>query len=402
MLDDYSESCKNPIFILSCVRSGSTLLRCIIDTHPNLCSPGHLNLGVLCNDLYTTAYYSIGKLPEVETAAQRDCLAIDETRRVISNILSRYTQGKGKRNWCEKSTENIDHLDILHKVFPNAKYICLYRNSLDVTNSCLKFSPLGYMDELAPYIRNRPTNFVAGMIDNWLDKNKKLLAFEREYNKQCIRVNYESLVQEPERVLAELFGFLGETWDEKLIESIFRLPHDQGDGDVKVWFSDKINKDSIGNGTAIPLATIPKDLVIEVNTLHQELGYPSVEMLYAQQNNDTEKSVNEYDLSDFFNTCALKFEDKERDELNTVRGRCKFVISGTRGGIWVIDSNAHEIKTIEGDDTADCTISTTYNIFCDVMDGNKNAVNAYEQGEIVGDGNVILALEFGRVLFGGR
>jgi protein-tyrosine sulfotransferase len=55
-----------------------------------------------------------------------------------------------------------------------------------------------------------------------------------------------------------------------LIESIFKVPHDQGDGDLKVWFSDKINKDSIGNGTAIPFTVIPGELMAEINVLHRQ------------------------------------------------------------------------------------------------------------------------------------
>ncbi len=90
------ELTKQPIFILSCVRSGSTMLRCIIDTHPNLCSPGHLSLGPLCTHLYSTAYYSLGKLPDIVSEEQRDNRAAEETRRVVDDLLVRYTQGKGK------------------------------------------------------------------------------------------------------------------------------------------------------------------------------------------------------------------------------------------------------------------------------------------------------------------
>jgi protein-tyrosine sulfotransferase len=123
--DSHVELTKQPIFILSCARSGSTMFRCIIDTDPNLCSPGHLSLGPLCSHLYATTYYSLGQLPNMETEEQRGQLAINETRRVVEDILGRYTQGKGKKNWGEKSTINIDHLKILAKVFPKAKYIYL-------------------------------------------------------------------------------------------------------------------------------------------------------------------------------------------------------------------------------------------------------------------------------------
>lgn len=395
------ESTCEPVFILSCVRSGSTLLRCIVDTHPEYCSPGHLNLGALCSNLYNAAYYTIGKLPGVEAGGKRDALAVEEVRRVVSDLLNRYSKGKSKNKWCEKSTINIDYLDILQKVFPDARYICLYRNCLDVVNSCIKFNALGYMEELAPYVRNRPSNFVGAMIDNWLEKNNKLLAFERAHSQQCIRVNYESLVSEPERILAELFGFLGEDWDGSLVESVFRLPHDQGDGDVKVWFSDKITKDSVGNGTALPLASIPKELRGEVDILHQELGYPSIEMLYAKNSSDSENYSKGIDLDDFFNKCALTLERKVHDVSCSLRGCCKLVITGVEGGIWLIEVNESGVRIEKSDGLADCTISSSYKVFCEIVSGDISATQAYERGEIVGDGNVILALEFGRVLFSG-
>lgn len=400
--DRHPDLIKQPIFILSCVRSGSTMLRCIIDTHPNLCSPGHLNVGPLCADLYTTTYYSLGKLPELETEQQRDQLAIEETRRVVTDILGRYAQGKGKTNWCEKSTVNIDYLEILAKVFPQANYICLYRNCLDVAYSSIKFSPLGYMPELAPYVQKRPTNLVAAMIDNWLDKTGKLMAFEQAHAGQCTRVNYEALVKQPEQVLAKLFGFLGEPWDEDLIGRIFQVPHDQGDGDVKVWFSEKINKDSIGNGTAIPLTAIPNELMAEIDTLHRQLGYPTIESQYAEQQGEGEQALGGLDLNDFFQNRFLRNSAARMDKFSQLQGVCKFVITGLKGGVWTIESHSGDLTLQEDDKPSDCTIATTYKVFHELIEGRKTAVNAYEQGEITGDGNVVMALEFGRLLFGGE
>jgi protein-tyrosine sulfotransferase len=400
--DRHMELIKQPIFILSCVRSGSTMLRCIVDTHPNLCSPGHLGLGPLCAQLYSTAYYSLGQLPGMETEAKRDQLAIEEVRRVVTDLMGRYAQGKGKKNWCEKSTVNIDYLDVLTKVFPEAKYICLYRNCLDVAYSCIKFSPLGYMLELVSYVQKRPDNFVAAMIDNWLEKSSKLLAFEQAHADQCIRINYESLVQQPEHVLAKLFDFLGEPWDEHLIDSIFKVPHDLGEGDVKVWFSGKINKDSVGNGKAIPLTAIPDELMAGIDTLHQQLGYPTIEALYAEQQSNDEQAFQDLDLNDFFRNRLLQNTEGRMDKFSRLRGICKFVITGLKGGVWAIESNSDGLMLKEAGESSDCVIATSYNVFCELIEGRKTAADAYERGEITGDGNVILALEFGRLLFGGH
>ncbi len=392
---------REPIFILSSVRSGSTLLRCIIDTHPNICSPGHLDLGMLCNDLYISTYYSIGNLPFITTNNQREQISIKETQDVVNHLMDRYVKGKGKIRWCEKSTINVDHLDILYKTFPHAKYVCLYRNCLDVSYSCIKSSTLGYMDELSTYIKKYPTDFVKAMVENWLEKSKKIIQFEESHRNQSFRVSYEALVCEPERVLDKLFNFLGESWNQELIDAIFKMPHDQGNGDVKVWFSNKINSDSVGVGTSIPMLSIPPELVEEVNILHEQLGYPTIENFYSGHSFKMNQSVHERSINDFFNNHFLHVFSESKDKFNVPRGTCKFVVTGREGGIWTVKSDNNGISLSTKDSLADCTISTTDTIFYEMLQGNKNAVEAYEKGEIVGDGNVNMALEFGRIMFGG-
>jgi protein-tyrosine sulfotransferase len=189
--------------------------------------------------------------------------------------------------------------------------------------------------------------------------------------------------------------------NERLIDSIFKVSHDQGDGDVKVWFADKINKDSIGNGTAIPLTAIPDELMVEINTLHPQLGYPTIEALYAEQQSNDEQTFQDLDLNDFFQNRLLQNITTRMDKFSQLRGVCKFVITGLKGGVWIIESHSGGLILKEDDKLSDCTIATTYRVFCELIEGRKTAVNAYELGEITGDGNMNLALEFGRLLFGG-
>ncbi len=94
-----------PIFILSDARTGSTLLRVLLDTHPAICSPGELLLGVLCEHLYYTIESTLGQaVVEHSPEAQAEfCLA--ETRRMVDSIMEKYCVLKGKRRWCEKRRE---------------------------------------------------------------------------------------------------------------------------------------------------------------------------------------------------------------------------------------------------------------------------------------------------------
>ena len=134
MVSENQSSATLPVFVLSCERSGSTLLRYIIDTHPQICSPAHLHLGQLCRSLYTSIFYSLGQTMEVTDEATREQLVAVETRRIVDELMERYVRAKGKQMWCEKTTENLQYLKNLNDVFPDARYICLYRNCMDVVH----------------------------------------------------------------------------------------------------------------------------------------------------------------------------------------------------------------------------------------------------------------------------
>lgn len=166
---------NEPIFILSCERSGSTLLRFIMDTHPDVCCPGQLYLGPLCQSLYTSTYYSLAQLENDATECEKEKIAITETRKIISDVLGRYACAKGKTLWCEKTTLNINYLGIIDKIFPGSRFICLYRNCLDVVDSCISCSSRGFMPELVPYVRDEPDNIVSAMARSWLEKKSKAI-----------------------------------------------------------------------------------------------------------------------------------------------------------------------------------------------------------------------------------
>ena len=123
----------SPIFLLSCERSGSTLLRYILDTHPAICSPGEILLGATLDALYRTLSRTtalvLGDCHDPEACKEH---TRTELRRVTHDLLGRYCAARGKAMWCDKSPGNLDYLDLIDWVFPEAHYICLYRNGLDV------------------------------------------------------------------------------------------------------------------------------------------------------------------------------------------------------------------------------------------------------------------------------
>lgn len=397
-----------PIFILSCERSGSTLLRLIVDTHSEIACPGQLYLGPTSEELYRTVYYSLGQTCAATTERERTERVLQEVRGIVGGLMGRYAAARNKRIWCEKTTLNVDYLKTLSALFPEARYLYLYRNCMDVVQSCLKFNPLGFMPELAPYVQRDPENLVAAMAENWLEKNEKIVAFEGVHPAQCFRVCYESLVSDPEAVLPPVFEFLGLNWEESIVQKVFLEPHDQGEGDLKVLFSKGISSDSIGKGRAIPLATIPDTLKERIDRLNERLGYSGLESFYQDYRKDrlfVESSPEKRKLAEpdeFFRIQVTEIIGGKRAEIGMLRGVCRFVVEGEKGGAWIVDLSGsfNGVRQAREEDQADCTIAITYGAFRDLVEDSAGAGEIYERGEVTAYGNEHLALQFGKLLFG--
>jgi hypothetical protein len=289
---------NSPIFILSCERSGSTLLRYILDTHPDISCPGELFLGRLIKDLNVTVSRTTGLTPgqkpqELGPATQR------EVRRILDEMLTSFAQSRGKKIWCDKTPANLKNLAEIESTFPEARFICLYRNSLDVVQSCMDLREKGISYEwTVPYMAKHLQNYLAGygmgqnpagktqpinplqnyldaMLENWLDKTESLLRFEKSHSKTC-RLKYEDLIANPGQTLDTIFKFLELEWNPSLLDHIFAAQHDQGGGDYKIESTRQIEKEHVGRGAQMDpvlLANIPLSLKQRQQALHLELGY---------------------------------------------------------------------------------------------------------------------------------
>lgn len=80
-----------PVFILSCERSGSTMLRYIVDTHSKVACPSHLYLGSLCEGLNRTLMGTIAQLQTELDEEGKKQFAISETRKIVVNRVPRNT-----------------------------------------------------------------------------------------------------------------------------------------------------------------------------------------------------------------------------------------------------------------------------------------------------------------------
>ncbi len=259
-----------PIVVLCNARTGSTLLRYLLDTHPHVAAPPETHLGALCASVRQFASDVPGGGPAL--AAGRD---------LVTAVMAGYARERGKRIWCDKSVATLDHIDAVAEVLPHARYVCLHRHAMDAIASGLEASKWGYARYgFRGYIRQRPDSAPAALAQYWIDRTTRMVEFERSGRCATRRIRYEDLVADPERELGALLADLGLARGPELVARIvaeaLRTRHDPGAGDYKIDFSSTVVSSSVGSGRAVPVMLLERRQRREMNALLELLGYEPV------------------------------------------------------------------------------------------------------------------------------
>ncbi len=264
-------SLDNPVFVLTAARCGSTLMRRLLDAHPKVTCPPELNTAAIARTTFTTWMTT----EDQATAAERERAAIDQSRRSLEAVMDWHRRAAAKPVYCEKSLINAEHADLLVRLFPDARFICLYRHAMDVVASIVESSPWGFRYYgVSPYIP--PDNFVYGLTQYWIDRTARILAFEESHPDQCARVRYEDLVRSPESVLRRCTDLIGLAWDPAVLSSAWTQGLVAGPGDGNQAYTDGLHSRSIGTGAAVDVELIPEITLGVVNDLLARLQYPTV------------------------------------------------------------------------------------------------------------------------------
>jgi protein-tyrosine sulfotransferase len=257
-----------PIFVLSNFRSGSTLLRYLLDAHPAVCCPSELRLAQLCQQLFNSV--ELTTTSSLTEYNERSTHRVDTVRRTVDELMESYCCRKGKERWCDKSPANAELLYVLGTVFPDAHYICLHRHALDQVHSTLDVEP----HRVKAYLARYSGDAVAAALDRWCAITEKLLAFEHAYHRRTVRMTYEGLVEAPDCQMTRLMQFLGLRVVAGLSAAAFEQTHDPGPRDPKIASANAVEPDRVGMGRTIDLAPIPRTLRDRTARLLEILGYP--------------------------------------------------------------------------------------------------------------------------------
>lgn len=211
-----------PFFIIGTERSGSNLLRLILDSHPRLMVPhpphivkyftplqpryGDLtqdaNFLRLVADILRLVDAHIHPWPWRPTV--EDVVARSTERSVIgvyAAVHEALLAHVGKARWGCKSTFMVHAIPAVRRCYPNAKFLWLYRDPRDVAASARTSVFATFHPALTAKL--------------WTDEQAAALAAKPNGN--VLRVQYETLVNEPEASVRRICDFLGETFEPAML-----------------------------------------------------------------------------------------------------------------------------------------------------------------------------------------
>lgn len=250
-----------PFFIVSAGRSGSTLLASLLDKHSMISMPTEqfvlaqsivkYNLfkwmqwedltAIVCTEFIRTKGNQSWNL---EARALIDEVhAFPKSRRnlwdLLDHIYRKYGKDRGapKALWGDKTPSNHEHIDIIHSVFTEAKYLFLIRDGRAVVNSYLRKD-------------DEPDDPQFG-VDEWLRSIQMMDDLKQKLDKdQYLTIRYRDLVKQPESIFKDIFQCLEVPFEPVYTSSninYLKKMGNIGQKDFMTKVANPINASSIGS-----------------------------------------------------------------------------------------------------------------------------------------------------------
>ena len=301
-----------PIIILGFPRSGTTLLRRILDTHPSISCPGETFLlrsaARFIRGEKVAANLDYGVLGGLSSLGIGSDELYSKLREFVSFFLEQHLKQGGKNRWAEKTAVDAFYIDEIESIFGNnAQFVCLVRHGLDVVSSChdLTNSNEKIIDEFYPYIQQ--TRYLDSAYANaWVDSTNRLLSFIDKHPDNSCLIRYEDLLADPEFVMKELMQFLNEEWDQDLIDKGPSTVGHIGIGDWKTYEKNGFDKSSVERWRSMSSSVLKRTAPI-VNPLLDLLGYESVNSDSVLADQTPEQALRRYEM--LMMSKALKAKD---------------------------------------------------------------------------------------------
>lgn len=197
---------QNPIFVVGCNNSGTTILWKTLLSHPEVCGPsvegqdliglpdsmkhffGKETFRLFASDRFNNAYRRTEQNYNVQEAE------------LIRSIYLKHHIGEIR--FIEKSPSNSVRTRYLQSIFPQAQFIILVRNGYAVCEGTVRKR---FFDPERPHMAGLKTSYREAA-NHWENVNSQLFS-DIEYLNSYLVLSYESLVTQPLLALARICKF---------------------------------------------------------------------------------------------------------------------------------------------------------------------------------------------------
>jgi hypothetical protein len=228
-----------PLFVLGVSRSGTTLLRVILDRSPGLAIPdetffipqlAHRHSSPVDPESFLDDLRRLPRLAAWGVAADdlasrlRPGMSLAEA---LDAAFSAYAAKHGKPRWGDKTPMYMRHLDLLDRLFPAAQYVHLVRDGRDAALAFLDM-PEGVVTRTWAHPRSP-----AGFACEWSIEVRRARALgQRLGPSRYLEVRYEDLVEDTAGVVEAVCAFAGVAFEPAMLEyskavDVSEKPHHQ-------------------------------------------------------------------------------------------------------------------------------------------------------------------------------
>ena len=223
MLNKPSRSQSNPIFIVGTQRSGTTLLRLILNAHSQIAIPEearflmplfkqkYLKHGISSTSMKTLVsylsqndQYKLWNYDPQEFLLQLSQMESIGLGELIDSMFTSFCRSEGKTIWGDKSLF-FRTIGVLNTLFPEARFIHIVRDGRDVFDSWRKMDP-----------SKNNASVIA------LDWSYKIFKIEKSFSRMpsghTFTLRYEDLLEKPEEVIKEVCTFLNVGYEPAMLD----------------------------------------------------------------------------------------------------------------------------------------------------------------------------------------
>ncbi len=229
------------VFIGGCGRSGTTLVQKILLTHSRIAGGGEFD--------FLPGLLKIYK--EMCTPMRLERQQFFYTQQALSGYWGKFVDtllanniDKNKYDYfSEKTPSNISVAMQELELFPESKFVYVYRDGRDVINSFMEVKKRAKKTDQPIHITLKQWAF------KWNEASFQYMQLKADtrFKGRYIAIRYEDLVSQPEKSVIALMDFLGLFYESAQIETETKKAGSVNMKVDNIWYSDKIFEQKINN-----------------------------------------------------------------------------------------------------------------------------------------------------------